>query len=698
MKRVGVDVGGTHTDLVLFDEGDGSIVVAKVPTTPDPSEGAIQALLNACRDAECEVADVDYFMHGTTIATNIIIQHNGSKTGLITTDGFRDILHIARHKRPYNFSLQLDLPWQSHPLVQRRNRHTVSERITAPVGAVETVLDEDATRAAVRTMRDDGVEAIAVCFLFSFLNPDHERRVAEIIAEEAPGLFVSLSHQVIPQYREYERFSTTCLNSFVGPKSASYLDNLDRSLDAEGLKAELHLMQSRGGCATIQAAVQKLVTLLMSGPVAGLIGGIWCGRSAGHNNVITLDVGGTSADIGVAPGGELQYRHLLDTRIGDYDAMVPMVDVDTIGAGGGSVAYIDTGGQFQVGPKSAGAVPGPCCYGRGGTEPTATDCQLVLGRIDPAKFLGGNLQLQSDLARQAVEEELAKPLGVTAEEAALSALEILKHNMVQSIEINSVRKGYDPRDFALLAFGGAGPLFGCDIARELSIPKIIVPTIPGLTSALGLLTSDVAYDYGRTLMQNLGTPDIATIAEAYADLEQQAIDQLQADGISTKDTSLVRFADCRYAGQGYELRTVAPTGKIDDSFIADLGASFHKTHAREYGSSFEEKTVELVNIRVSGIGRIPEVKPAELPQGLPTPSDEALVGSREVYFEVDRVASGVTANCYRRDQLLAGNQIHGPAIIEQFDTTTVLPPDYFAEVDRFGNLIIELTSSSGRPN
>ena len=419
MKRVGVDVGGTHIDFVLVDDERGAIALHKVPTAVrDPSLGAIEGLAELCRQAGIRPGDIDYFMHGTTIATNIILEHNGARCGLITTEGFRDVLHIARHKRPYNFSLQLDLPWQKHELVPRRHRKTVAGRISGSDGAVLVPLDEAAVRRAARELKAAGVESIAICFLFSYLDPAHERRAAEILAEEAPGVPVSLSHEVIPLYREYERFSTTCLNAYVGPKTARYLENFDGALRGLGMDAGLHLMQSSGGCATLDAAKRRAVTLLMSGPVGGLLGGIWVGAAAGFPSVISLDVGGTSADIGVAPGGEIRFKHLLDTRIGAYHAMVPMAEVDTIGAGGGSIAYVDSGGQFQVGPRSAGADPGPCCYGKGGDEPTATDCELVLGRIDPAGFLGGRLKLDPALSLRAVEAKLAGPLGMSVVEAA----------------------------------------------------------------------------------------------------------------------------------------------------------------------------------------------------------------------------------------------------------------------------------------
>jgi N-methylhydantoinase A/oxoprolinase/acetone carboxylase beta subunit len=691
MKRIGVDVGGTHTDLVLIDEDCGRTFVHKVSTTVgDPSIGAIEGVVELCRIAGVAPADVDYFMHGTTIATNIIIEHDGSRSGLITTEGFRDVLHIARHKRPHNFSLQLDLPWQKHELVRRRDRLTVQERICAPDGEVLTPLNEDQLRQAVRTLRDAGVESIAVCFLFSFLNPAHEKRAAEVIAEEAPGLYVSLSHEVIPLYREYERFSTTCLNAYVGPKTARYLGRLDDSLRGIGLDAGLHLMQSSGGSATLDAATRRAVTLLMSGPAGGLLGGVWVGASAGHPNVISLDVGGTSADIGVAPHGQVRFKHLLDTRIGDYHAMVPMVEVDTIGAGGGSIAYIDSGGQFQVGPRSAGADPGPCCYAKGGVEPTATDCQVALGRIGGAGLLGGRLPLRADLAHAAIQERLAIPLSMSVEQAALSALKILTHSMVLAIELNSVRKGYDPRDFALVAFGGAGPLFACDIARELAIPTVIVPPLPGLTSALGLLTSDVSYDYSATRIQSLAAPDRSRIAATIADLEARAREQLERDAIAPDRTVLRRFADCRYVGQGYELRTAGGEGPIDDTFIDSLVRGFHDAHQREYGRHFPEKDVELVNLRVVGIGRIPALSPAPLDEGGPQPDPVAQRGSRRVVFDGDGLPLAVDATVWSRAALKAGNRIPGPAIVEQMDSTTVVPPGLEARVDAAGNLVIDL--------
>ena len=692
MKRLGVDVGGTHTDLVLVDDETGRITLAKLPSTPqDPSIGTLTGVQELCATAGIGLGEVEYFIHGTTVATNIILEHNGASVGMLTTEGFRDIIHIARHKRPYNFSLQQDLPWQKHALVKRRHRMTVRERIAAPRGEVLKELDEDEVRERVRALKAEGVEAVAVCLLFSFLNPAHEARIATIVREEFPSAYLSVSHEVIPQYREYERFTTTCLNAYIGPKTAHYLDNLDRALKEQGLTSELHLMQSAGGSATLQGAVARPVTLLMSGPVAGLIGGIWVGELAGYGNVITLDVGGTSADIGVAPQGEMRMKHLLDTRIGDYQAMVPMADVDTIGAGGGSIAYVDAGGVFRVGPRSAGASPGPACYGKGGTEPASTDAQAVLGRVNPDNFLGGRMRLDVARAREAIETHLCPKLKVGVEEAALGALKILTHGMVQAIELNSVRKGFDPRDFVLVAFGGAGPLFACDIARELAIPMVVIPPNPGLTSALGLLATDIAYDFSRTELVKASRLDPATIGEHFAELEARARAQLEADQVAVEDMVFRRAADCRYVGQGYEIRTAVSSGPVDGGFGRLVAAAFHEAHQREFGRHFVDKDVEIVNIRVVGVGRIPKLTPPVLREGSVEPPQEAVSATRPVVFETERGWQRFDTPHYDRTRLLAGNRIAGPALVEQADSTTPIPPRLVASVDRYGNLVIPVT-------
>jgi 5-oxoprolinase (ATP-hydrolysing) len=691
MKRIGVDVGGTFTDLILVDEASGRITVDKVPSTPDdPARGTVDGIRELCAKAGVALADVDNLLHGTTVATNIVLTHSGAEVGMITTEGFRDILHIARHKKPLNFSLQQELPWQSRPLVKRRHRLTVPERVTAPDGEVLVPLDEDAVRARARELAAARVDAVAVCFLHSYLNPSHEQRVREILAEELPDAYLSVSHEVLPLYREFERFSTVALNAYVGPKVSRYVGRFDEAMREAGLAHGVQLMQSSGGMATVAAAVERPVNLLMSGPVAGLIGGIWAGRAAGLDNVVTLDIGGTSADIGVAAGGQLRMRHLLDTKIGDYQAMVPMVDIDTIGAGGGSIAYVDQGGVFRVGPESAGADPGPACYGRGGTLPTTTDAQLLLGRLRPDRgLLGGQMQLDADLARRAM-AAVADELGVPVEEAALGALQIQKFGMTQAIELNSVRRGYDPREFTLVAAGGAGPLFACDIALELEIARVLVPPHPGIIAATGLLATDLQHEFVATERHHLKALDHGRLAARFAELTAQAVAQLDGDGVPEDRRLVRRLADCRYAGQGYEVRTEVPAGDVDEAWVEELQERFHTAHEAEYGHRFDAP-IEIINVRAVAIGRVDELRPPELEQGDGDPS-RARTLEREVVFDVDGRAERHLTPFYERELLRAGDRLTGPAIVEQYDTTTVVPPGLVAEIDGHGNIVVDCTT------
>jgi 5-oxoprolinase (ATP-hydrolysing)/N-methylhydantoinase A len=687
MKRVGVDVGGTFTDLIYLDDETGKILVHKLPTTPaDPSEGTIAGIVELTKEAEVEPSTLDQVFHGTTIATNIVIEHNGATVGLITTEGYRDILHIARHKKPHNFSNYQDLPWQRYPIVRRRYRLTVPERVLND-GSVLVPLDEEKAREQVRKLKESGVESVAVCFLFSFLNNEHEARVAEIVREEFPDAFLSVSSEVLPQYREYERFSTVCLNAFVGPKVATYVRRIEDQLQEMGVKTGVHLMTSASGVATAEGAIHRPVNLLMSGPVAGVVGGIWAGKQAGFDNVITLDVGGTSADIGLAQGGRLRMKHLLDTKVGPYQAMIPMVDVDTIGAGGGSIVYVDQGGIFRVGPRSAGAVPGPAAYDRGGTEATATDAMVNLGWLLPEGFLGGNMKVRTDLAEKAFKEGPSARLDMSVEEASMGAIEILTHSMVQSIEENSVRKGFDPREFALVAEGGAGPLFVATIAAEVGTPTVLVPPYPGITSAMGLLATDMVYEYVTTTYQRASELDRASFQASFEELEGQARKQLEDDGVPADRMIIQRVCDCRYLGQGYELRLDAPSGAIDDSWVAKLTSDFHEAHEREYTRRFDDVDIELPNIRVRGIGLMPDLTVPEVEAG-DGDSQRAVHHEAQAWFRVDGEMARLPTQYYDRSKLLAGDRIEGPAIINQYDTTTVLPPGFTAEIDRFGNIVM----------
>lgn len=692
MKRIGVDVGGAFTDLYYLDDGQRLSVVEKVPSTPeDPSQAVLDGLIRLSQKAGVPLSEIDQLVHGTTVPTNTALTHKGAEVGMITTQGFRDILHIARHKKPYNFSLQQDLPWQTQPLVKRRHRLTINERITAPHGDVLIELDDDEVRARVRDLKAAGVEAIAVCLLHSYLNPAHEHRVGEIVQEEFPEAYLSLSSEIVPLYREYERFSTTALNAYVGPKVSRYLSRLQTEAEKLGFKHDILMMQSSGGMIPIADASRRPVSLMMSGPVGGLIGGMWAAEQSGHNNVVTLDIGGTSADIGVAYEGELRMRHLLDTKIGDYQAMIPMVDVDTIGAGGGSIAFQDAGGVFRVGPQSAGATPGPVCYGRGGTEPTSTDAQAFLGRMRPGRPLAGSgMDLDLKAARD-VFNTLGSSMNMTAEEAAVGALQVQKFGMTQAIEQNSVRRGYDPRDFILVAAGGAGALFACEIASELEVPKVLVPASPGIIAAIGLLATDETYEYVATERFKFDEANTASIQKSYAQLEAQAVARLDSESISDDRRKIEWLADARYEGQGYEVRFSVPKGKIDDQWLTQVEQAFHAAHLEEFGHKFENGTVEVINIRVDASAVMDE-----LPTPLPNTTgglEAALVETRPVTFDVEGKPTTVNTGFYEREKLGVGTEFVGPVIIEQYDSTVVVPPGFHGVVDEVGNLAITCPSA-----
>ncbi|MGH7340388.1 MAG: hydantoinase/oxoprolinase family protein, partial [Candidatus Rokuibacteriota bacterium] len=489
--------------------------------------------------------------HGTTIATNAVLEHRGARTGMVTSKGYRDILHVARHQRPQHYSIRQELPWQDRPLVRRRYRRGVSERIGPPRGEVLVPLDEQEVRDIARWFRAEGVEAIAVCFLFSYLDPAHEERARALILEECPEAFVTTSVSVSPQFREFERFTTAAMNAFIGPKVRTYVGHLHGELRAQGLSAELHVMASNGGVATPAMVSEKPVLTLLSGPAAGVLGGAWTGALSRRTRLITFDMGGTSADIGLVTDGTFSEATARDTWIAGYPVMVPMIDIHTIGAGGGSVAHVDQGGAFRVGPRSAGAEPGPAAYGRGGTEPTVTDANLVLGRLDPGSFLGGDMTLDEAAASRAI-AGLARRLGLEEVEAAEGVLTIVNSNMANAIRSRTVQKGIDPREFSLVAFGGAGPLHGAEVAVMLGIPEVIVPAYPGITSAVGLLTTDLRYDAIKTQFQVRGEIDLARLNDDFRAMRQSLAEQFRADGISPDRISLQRSGDLRYVGQGYE--------------------------------------------------------------------------------------------------------------------------------------------------
>jgi N-methylhydantoinase A len=691
MKTIGVDVGGTFTDIVYCDLDSGQIAVHKVSTTPDdPSRGIIQGIDEICRDNRIRPGDIDYLLHGTTTATNAVLEHNGARAGMLTNEGFRDIIHIARHQRAEHYSIMQELPWQNRPLVKRRHRKVVKGRLAPPHGEELEPLDEGGVREAARALKAEGVEAVAVCFLFSYLNAAHEERAKEILERELPGVFVTTSSSISPQFREFERFTTACLCAFIGPKMRGYIGRLENTLRDAGLRAELRVMASNGGVATPAMVSAKPVVTLLSGLAAGVLGGAWIGALSGRRKLVTFDIGGTSADIGIVVEGRFAETDARSTSIAGFPLLLPMIDIHTIGAGGGSIAYVDHGGAFRVGPRSAGAVPGPAAYGRGGSEPTVTDANVVLGRLDKNDFLGGSMKLDEDAAHRAI-ERLADTLGMNKLEAAEGVLTVINSNMANAIRSRTVQKGIDPRDFALVAFGGAGPLHGVDVAAMLGFPEVIVPPYPGITSAMGLLTTDLKYDGIRTQFQVSGSVDLDRLNSDIAAMETQLRRQFAADRLESAGMSFIRDGDLRYVGQGYELKIRFPPGLIGEPELADIWNGFHEAHRREYGHAFADNPIEIVNLRVVGVGQMPKIDKLTAPVGAALA--DARVRSGQCVFRVDGALRTFDTDFYRRHALPVGVAFNGPAIVLQKDSTTVIPPDCSAINDQAGNLILKISGS-----
>ena len=689
--RVGVDVGGTFTDLVLADTRHGGqvVVVHKVPSTPeDQSIGVVSGVVELCRMAGIAPGDIDALFHGTTVATNMIIERKGATVGMITTRGFRDILHMARHKRPHNFSLQFDVPWQSAPLIKRRDRLVVTERILPPDGTVAVPLDEDEVRAAAALFARRKLDAVVVAFLFSFLNDTHERRAKAIVQEAMPDAYVCTSSEVVNTIREYERFSTVAMNAYIGPRTSSYLQQLQGRLREAGMCGAVRIMQSNGGISTVENSIARPVGLLLSGPAGGVIGARATGQACGVGDIITIDIGGTSADISVIRGGALTIKNARDTQVALLPVLVPMLDVDAIGAGGGSIAYVDAGGAFRVGPRSAGASPGPACYGRGGEEPTVTDAQVVLGRLDPDLFLGGDLAIDRDLAHRAIETHLAGPLGLSVTEAALGVLRIINNTMALAINGNSVAKGIDPRGFSLMAFGGAGPLHGVALAEIVAARDVISPLHPGVTAAIGLLETELQYEYTRyvlIVLSTAGATERARLEQAFTDLQREGAAQLDSDRVPDGLRYFDRVLECRYVGQGFELRASVPDGVIDEACLQAVIKDFYNVHLQVYGHAFDDQQVEAVTLRLIARGVTETLHLPEIAHGGRHDPAEALMYVRDTIF--DNGQSCPTPR-YARAKLLAEDTVTGPAIITQHNSTTIVPPGYIARMLSHGDLLI----------
>jgi N-methylhydantoinase A len=688
MKAIGVDVGGTFTDLIYLDQASGDIGIHKVSTTPDdPSRGVIEGLKALMAQGGIAPDQVAQVLHGTTTATNAVLEAKGARAGMITNDGFRDVLHIGRHQRPEHYSIMQEIPWQNRPLIERRYRKTVPGRLVPPTGEELEPLDEDAIRAVALELKEDGVDAVAICFLFSYLNPDHELRAKAIVEEAMPGAFVTTSSSISPQFREFERFTTAALATFVGPKVGRYVANLESALHGLGVAGDFRIMASNGGVATPRMVTENPALTMMSGLAAGVLGGAWLGGKCGRDKVITFDIGGTSADIGIAVDGVCAETDARSTSIAGFPLLLPMLDIHTIGAGGGSIAYVDQGGAFRVGPQSAGADPGPAAYGRGGTRPTVTDANLVLGRLEPGDFLDGDMALDLDAATKVI-GELAADLGLDPLEAAEGVLTILNANMANAIRSRTVQRGIDPREFSLVAMGGAGPLQGAEVAQMLDVPEVIVPPHPGITSALGLLIADLKYDVIRTQFQVSTAADLGRFNSEFAAMEAELKTRLAEDHVSPEDVVFDRAGDLRYLGQGYELRVPFDAGEITPASLSVVWDRFHALHAAEYGHAFRDSPIEVVNLRLTARGH---AAPLDLPAYKGGDSlQSALVLTRDAVFRKDGKLETFPTGIYRRDLLPMGVPLPGPAILLQKDSTTVVPPGATAEAHANGSVIITL--------
>ncbi len=690
---VGVDVGGTNTDVILID-GE-SEETYKLPTTDDPSKSSALGVKEIVEQTDIDPGDIDTVLHGTTVGTNALIENEGAKTGMLTTQGFRDVIHIGRHRKAHTFSIQFEQHQQARPIVPRRYRKPISERIYPP-GEVVRPLDEDEVLTATEELVDDGIESIAICYMHSYLDTTHEDRTKELIQEHYPEITVSTSNEVVNQFREYERFTTTAINARLAPVMQSYLDRFEQRLEGHGFgDAEVLIMQSNGGMASVREVNKKPITTMLSGPAAGVLSGQFTGRQADEEKLITLDMGGTSADISVVPGRLLE-RDPRDSKIANYPTVTQMLDVETIGSGGGSIAWFDDAHGFNVGPKSAGSNPGPACLDQGGQQPTITDAQVALGRIDPEDFLGGSIEIDPELSSEAIDDQLVGVVEgdpfATTERAALSTLEVANSNMYQSIREQTIRRGYDPREYTFVAFGGAGPMHACDLAEELKMDSVLVPPSPGIASAQGLLTGDIQYDNQVTVSQRLSRVDAETVEGRVEALEKRGIEQLKGDGIDIDERAeLHHSVDMLYEGQGYELN-VEYDG-TDGDWRSRLRERFEDKHETEYGHYFDEDPIELLNIRVRATAESIPYEPTTIERGGEDPSD-AYKRNSEVIFGDSRAPKRLDVPRYEREALVAGNVVEGPAIIDEFDSTVVVNPDWEATVQPNGAIKIHYTGEN----
>jgi N-methylhydantoinase A len=681
--RVTVDTGGTFSDFVFFNEDNGEITITKVPSTP---KEPFQAVLNGVKeliDQGVAAGDISFFCHGTTVGTNALLEEKGAKTGLMVTEGFRGIYEVMEQTRGYGpatYDLFFEKPRLLAPPYLTEE---IPERVDFKGNALKAI-DVEASRQAIRRLKKKGVQSVAVCCLFSFLNPDHELKIKELFAEEFPDARLSLSYEVLPQIREFYRLSTTVINAYIQPVMASYLGRLENRMREMGVTTpKLYIMQSNGGVSTFKGSAEKPVATVLSGPAGGVIASMGTCERVGINNIITFDMGGTSCDVALIHQG----NPVITTqgKINLRPIALPMLDIHTVSAGGGTIARIDAVGGLQVGPDSAGADPGPVCYNRGGDNITVTDANMVCGVLDPNHFLGGRMKLDKEKAQRVLEEKLAKPLKLDLLEAADGVLKIIDAKMEEAIKAVSSARGYDIRDFTLVAFGGGGPMHAGRMALDLGIPSVLVPLTPGVHSALGLLMSDVKHDYVRSKLVGLDDLDLTEINHMFHQLIERANADLKSEGFTDEEIKIEPYLDLRYAGQGYELTVPCSMPPLTKHDLLMMRQRFDTMHEQNSGHKAESEPVELVSLRLISLGLVPQAK---LSPGKVTGRkvEDAKLSDRKVYFGKEHGV--LTTEVYNRDLFEPGHKISGPAIVEQLDTTTVIQPEQEATVDSYRNIII----------
>ena len=682
--RVTVDTGGTFSDFVFFNEDTGAITITKLPSTPGEPFQAVLNGVNELIDQGVSAGDVSFFCHGTTVGTNTLLEEKGAKTGLLVTQGFRGIYEVMEQTRGYGpatYDLFFEKPRLLAPPYYTEE---IPERVDFRGNALQSI-DVEASRDAIRRLKKKDVQSVAVCFLFSFLNPAHELKIKELFAQEFPEARLSLSYEVLPQIREFYRMSTTVINAYIQPVMASYLGRLDNRMREMGvITPKLYIMQSNGGVSTFKGSAAKPVATVLSGPAGGVIASMGTCERVGIKNIITFDMGGTSCDVALIHQG----NPVITTqgKINMRPIALPMLDIHTVSAGGGTIARIDAVGGLHVGPDSAGADPGPVSYDRGGAEITVTDANIVTGVLDPEQFLGGRMKLNKPKAEKLLEEKIAKPLGLDLLEAADGVLKIINVKMEEAIKAVSSARGYDIRDFTLVAFGGGGPMHAGRMALDLGIPSVLVPLTPGVHSALGLLMSDVKHDYVRSKLAGLEELDINEINHMFLQLIDQARAELHGEGFHDDEIKIEPYLDLRYAGQGYELTVPCPMPPLTHDDLVLMRRRFDTLHEQNSGHKAETEPVELVSLRLVSLGLVPQAK---LSPGKITGRrvEAAKTGERKVFFGKEH---GILATAiYDRKLLEPGHKLFGPAIVEQMDTTTVIHPEQEAIVDEYGNIIIK---------